>query len=326
MDTSETHNIATTDRIPLLDARLELTRHLTGDERAELAGISLPMVTVSPGALDLDDLLGRYKAFGATVFDGIVVESLHVADQTGIHLLGPGDLLVPGGDMWPSWLADVESRAATPVKLGLFGNELLAAAYRWPRIIQGLYAAIGDQLRRLTAQLVICQLPRVEDRIMAMLWLLAESWGHVTPGGVRVPLALTHETLGALVGSRRPTVSLALRKLTEEGALVPQDSGWLLLQPAPEPQDGAAPIGPVQLADLAPGRWASSSPSLPPPDPAVAYAELRDTVSRLREQHQFDARHMRDQLSRIQDDRARMLLARKRIAQDVLTRRRPPSS
>jgi hypothetical protein len=284
------------------------------------------MAVVPAGALELGEVLAPHNAFGATVFDGVVVGSLHVGGQAGIHLLGPGDLLVPGGDVWPAWLADLEFRAAAPVKLGLFGNDLLAAAYRWPRIVQGLYEGIGDQLRRLTAQLVICQLPRVEDRIMAMLWLLAESWGHETPGGVRVPLTLTHETLGALVGSRRPTVSLALRKLAEQGALVTQDSGWLLLQPAPEPGEDTSPIGPVHLSDFTPGPWAAPPAAPPAPAPSSAYAELRDTVRRLREQHQFETQHVRDNLTRLQNDRARMTVARQRIAQDVLKRRRPPSS
>lgn len=285
------------------------------------------MLTVKPGSLGLREVLGQHNAFGATVFDGMLVGSLDVGGQTGIHLLGPGDLLVPGGDVWPGWLGDVAFRATAPVKLGLFGNDLLAAAYRWPRIVQGLYDAMGDQLRRLTAQLVICQIPRVEDRIMAIFWLLAESWGHVTPGGVRVPLALTHETLGALVGSRRPTVSLALRKLTEDGALVPQDSGWLLLRPAPEPSEGAAAIGPVQVSEFTPGRWAPApAPAPPASDPSIAYSELRDTVRRLREQNQSDTQHMQEQLTRFRNDRARLTVLRKRIAEDVVRRRRPPSS
>jgi CRP/FNR family transcriptional regulator, cyclic AMP receptor protein len=327
--------IPSTDRIPLLDARLELTRHLSADERAELAGISLPLVSVSPGPLDLGKVLSERNAFGATVFDGIVMASLHVGEQVGTHLLGPADLLAPGSEVWPAWLAEVNLRAASPVKLGLLGNDLLAAVYRWPRIVQGLYAAMGDQLRRLTAQLVICQLPRVEDRIVAMLWLLAESWGQVTPGGVRVPLALTHETLGALVGSRRPTVSLALRKLTDEGALVPQDSGWLLLKAAPGPEKGAAPIGPVRLADFTTRRWAPAPAPAPAPlpvpapapaDPSSAYAELRDTVRRLRAQHQTDAQQTREQLIRARNNRARVAAMRNRIAQDAVKRRLPPSS
>ena len=318
--------IASPDRIHLLDAGLELTRNLTADEREELAGISLPMVTLSAGPIALDNLLARHKAFGATVFEGIVMASRHVGDQTGIHVLGPGDLLAPGRDVWPAWLGESEFRAAGPVRIGLLGNDLLAAAYRWPRIVQGLYESMSEQLRRLSAQLVICQLPRVEDRILAMLWLLAESWGRVTPGGVRVPLAFTHETLGALIGSRRPTVSLALRKLTEEGALIPQDSGWLLLQAAPESVEGTALVGSIQAADFTPGLWAPAPAPAPAPDPRAAYAELRDTVSRLREQHQSETEHTREQLARIRRDRDRFSAMRRRIAQDAINRRHPPSS
>jgi hypothetical protein len=84
----------------------------------------------------------------------------------------------------------------------------------------------------------------------------------------------------------------------------------------------------VQFADFAAGRWAQTPARAPAPVPApsIAYAELRDTVRRLREQHEFDAQHMREQLTRIRNDRARMLLTRSRIADDVLKRRRPPSS
>ena len=52
------------------------------------------------------------------------------------------------------------------------------------------------------------------------MWLLAESWGRVTQAGIRLPLGLTHDVLGALVGARRPTVTLALRELTERGAIL----------------------------------------------------------------------------------------------------------
>jgi hypothetical protein len=255
--------------------------------------------------------------------------SLRIGEQTGIHLLGPGDLLLTGSELWPSWLADLDFRTGAPVQLALLGNDVLAAVYRWPRVIQGLYACVGDQLQRVVAQLVICQLPRVEDRVLAMLWLLAESWGHVTPSGVRVPVALTHETLGALVGARRPTVSLALRKLTELGALVPQDSGWLLLQAPPEPsRGGPTTIIPAQLRDGSRSRWtpAPAPAPAPAPDLSVAYAELRDTVRRLREQHRFDANQTREQLKRVRSARIRMSAVREQIAQDALRRRHPPSS
>jgi hypothetical protein len=306
---------------------LVLTDQLTADEHAELAGITVPTITVEPGPLDLERLLTEHRAFGATVFEGLVMSSLRIGERTGIHLLCPGDLLVPRNDLWPTWLAELDFHTAAPVRLGLLGNDLLAAVYRWPRLLQSIYGSLGDQLQRLTVQLVICQLPRVEDRILAMLWLLADSWGHVTPGGVRLGLPLTHESLGALVGARRPTVTLALRKLTDDGALVAQDPGWLLVAPPPHPTEAALQIAPAPLDELPIGPWmASATPAQARIDPSVTYAELRDTVARLREQHQADCKQTQERLRRVRSNRLRMLAVRERIAASLVSRRRPPSS
>jgi CRP/FNR family cyclic AMP-dependent transcriptional regulator len=311
------------DQVSLLDARPELVRHLTPDERAEVLGVSLPVITAGPGYLPLDELLNKHKAFGATVVDGLVMGSLRIGRQSGTHLLGPGDLLRADSEVWPAWLGDLEFRTAAPVQLGLFGNELLLAVHRWPRIVQGLYASVGDQLHRLTAQLVICQLPRVEDRVLALLWLLAETWGHVTPGGVRLPLTLTHETLGGLIGARRPTVTLALRKLTDEGSLVPQESGWLLLKSPPVPEEAAGPIAPAAPPEPPLRPWAQAEPL---PEPAVAYAELLDTVQRLREEHRSERALTLERLEEIRTSRARMLASRRLMEQHRFRRPLPPSS
>ena len=324
------------ERVSLLDARSELTRHLTPDERDELVGVTLPVVRTGPGHLELEALLNDHKAFGATVVDGLVTGSLCVGEQAGIHLLGPGDVLPSESELWPAWLGNLEFRTAAPVHLGLFGGELLIAIHRCPRIVRGLYASIGEQMHRLSAQLVICQLPRVEDRVLAMLWLLAESWGHVTTSGVRLPLALTHETVGGLVGARRPTVTLALRKLTDDGALVQQESGWLLLERPPVPTETSPTITPTPPVGPLLGVWAAQLAPAPAPAPAlalalapeatIAYAELRETVLRLREQHREDCQDTRERLDRVRIARARIAAARRRIAQDPLTRRLPPSS
>jgi CRP/FNR family transcriptional regulator, cyclic AMP receptor protein len=315
---------ANPERIPILDARLELSGHLTADEREELANLSLPVMIIEPGRVDMSALLTERRAFSATVLDGIVMSGQRIGEQTGIQLLGPGDLLVPISELSPGWLSDVEVRVPVPVRLALLDNELLAATFRWPRIVQGLYACLGDQLQRLTAQLVICQLPRVDERVLAMLWLLAESWGQVTSAGVRLPLALTHETLGALVGARRPTITLALGKLTQQGSILHQDTGWLLLELPPEPAGVVGPgILPPELQGPSITRWA---PAAPVPDPSVTYAGLMDTVRRLREQHARDREQTREQLKRVRSARMRMNASRERISRELVSRRQPPSS
>jgi hypothetical protein len=316
---------APSERVSLLDIKLELTRYLTQDDRAELVGISLPVVRIDEGQLEIDKLMAAHNAFGATVVDGLVMNTLSVGEHAGIQLLGPGDLLVPAGELFPAWLEGIESRTAGSVRLGLLGVELLAAAVRWPRIIQGLYACVGDQLQRLTAQLVICQLPRVDDRVLAMLWLMSESWGQVTPSGVRLPVALTHETLGALVGAARPTVTLALRKLTADGAIVHQDAGWLLLEPPPEPAAATTKVLPPALAAIRePGLWAQTQTQAQAQD--LAYAELRETVSRLREEHRSGREQTLEQLNRVRTALVHLSAVRKKIQEDALRRRPPPSS
>jgi CRP/FNR family transcriptional regulator, cyclic AMP receptor protein len=314
--------MAKQQRVALLDARLDVTRHLTPDERAELTDVSLPVVELKAGQLDLGALLAGERAFAAAVVDGMVLHRLQIGDHSGIELLGPGDLLLGGSDLVPAWLAETEFRASAPVRVGLLGNEFLAAARRWPHIIEGLYACVADQMRRLSGQLVTCQLPRVDERVLSVLWLLAESWGQVTAGGVKLPLSLTHETIGALIGARRPTVTLALRKLSDEGAILYQDPGWLLLKGPSLPAIGMPAMLPPDAGRASSSAW--GPPAATPPDPSVAYAELRDTVRRLREQHARDQDRTRDQLKRIRTARVNVVATRARISQDTVRRQRVP--
>jgi hypothetical protein len=62
-----------------------------------------------------------------------------------------------------------------------------------------------------------------------VLWQLSERFGRVGADGVWLNVRLTHQLLGQLVGAQRPTVTLALRALTEAGDLRRRDDGtWLL--------------------------------------------------------------------------------------------------
>ena len=66
--------MAATDRVRLLDTKLEFARHLAPDERADIAGITLPVVDVARGPLELDSLLRAHSGFAATVLDGMLVQ------------------------------------------------------------------------------------------------------------------------------------------------------------------------------------------------------------------------------------------------------------
>ena len=69
----------------------------------------------------------------------------------------------------------------------------------------------------------------MDRRVLALFWHLAERWGRMTGDGVVVPLALPHRIIAQLVGARRPTVSTAIVRLGERGALERRGNGaWVL--------------------------------------------------------------------------------------------------
>ena len=72
-------------------------------------------------------------------------------------------------------------------------------------------------------------LPRIQDRLIALFADLAERFGYVTAEGIVVALPLTHEVIGGLVASRRPTVTLALHELASDELIERLDAGrWKL--------------------------------------------------------------------------------------------------
>jgi CRP/FNR family cyclic AMP-dependent transcriptional regulator len=100
---------------------------------------------------------------------------------------------------------------------------------RYPEITATLLDRLSERSERLATMQAISQLARVDRRLTALLWHLAERWGRVSGDSVIVPLAFTHRLLGQLVGARRPTVSTALSELAKRGELVRRrDGSWLL--------------------------------------------------------------------------------------------------
>jgi CRP-like cAMP-binding protein len=177
---------------------------------------------------DLQALVEESHAFGALVLDGLLAQTAQIGAHETLQLIGPGELLplARGVDTMP--IARSRLCPTDKTRLVMLGKAFLTAAHHWPWVVVCLHERMLEQSTRLTKQLAICQLPRVQDRLVAMLGLLAESWGTVTPAGINLQLSLTHATLGALIGARRPTVSLALKELAEQNSIIRHDTGWLI--------------------------------------------------------------------------------------------------
>jgi CRP/FNR family cyclic AMP-dependent transcriptional regulator len=212
---------------------------------------------------DIEALFDDTGAFGGLVLEGILLQSLRVGNHAGLRMLGPGDVLALTQAPRSILVVEATCRATVPTRMALLEREMLMAVRRWPQIAAGLHAHAGEQSERLVTQLMICQLPRVDERIVALMWLLAESWGQVTPDGTLLPISLTHAALGGLIGARRPTVTLALGKLTSAGVIRRRPQGWLLLR-SPEDLADAGAARRLTAASAARRLTAASRPATGP--------------------------------------------------------------
>lgn len=191
--------------------------------------LTVPTAAVPGGRFDFAGVAARHGDRALLlVLSGAIARDVQVLDRTTSQLFGPGDVLATCGRDTDSVSARVSFHAQQPARVALLEGHYHAAARVWPELSALVQHRLGAQSRRLAVQAAILALPRVENRVLAILWHLADVFGNVGSDGVLVPLPLTHERLGRLVGAQRPTVTLALRRLSDAGDAVRVPDGWML--------------------------------------------------------------------------------------------------
>ena len=169
------------------------------------------------------------RPFAALVLRGLITHEITLAGRRSADLLGPGDVFRPWRSADGSVRYEVAWTATDGAAIAVLDERFGAAAHRWPELSAVIYDRLAERLELASARAAIVALPRVEQRVLALFWQLADRWGIVRPHGVDVELALTHELIGRLVGAQRPTVSLALRALAAMDLLRRERHGvWTL--------------------------------------------------------------------------------------------------
>jgi CRP/FNR family transcriptional regulator, cyclic AMP receptor protein len=264
---SAARTIRLLDYDPALGASVRAQRREEAYATAEATLIEIPR---GPWTLEgLTAGVGGDDPYGALLLDGLVNRTVMLGGAVSAQLLGRGDLIRARDDADEALVA-TETRwtVIEPLTVALLDERFLMTVRRWPEIVAALFERVAAQDSRRDVHRALSQLPRVEDRVHALLWLLAERWGRVTPQGVTLRLRLTHELIGQLVGAKRPTVSLALKELEERGSVHRRaDGGWLLEQAwsaGPATDGDGARGGAGLLADEPATSW---SPTPKPPVP-----------------------------------------------------------
>src|SRR3954452_15942370 len=292
----------TPDMVRLLDADPDLGA-LLNDNRRDQAERELVVRShrLPVGPWDVSRLAGATAGHvGLLIIDGILSRELVVADHVSAELLGPGDLVRPWQPASRTGLLPVDAvwTVLSPMTVAVLDRRFAAEMTRYPEITASLFDRLSERSLRLATTQAISQLTRVDRRLKALFWHLAERWGRVSGDGVIVPLALTHRILGQLVGARRPTVSTALSELAEREELTRRpDGAWLLRGDPPDAESLARKPGnqaqgtrPQDL--MRPARRFEREPS--EPEVVTAIERLREALEPGQLRELLDRRHSED--------------------------------
>ncbi|HWV84799.1 MAG TPA: helix-turn-helix domain-containing protein [Capillimicrobium sp.] len=188
--------------------------------------------------------------WGLLVLEGLLAREVDVATVGAAELLGPGDVLLPGGTAAGEALPGATRWTVLQAgRVAMLDDRLAPIVQRWPHLSALLVQRAARRADRLALARAISHLTRVDARVLATLWQLAERWGRVTPGGVVLSTRLTHRTIAGLIGARRPSVTSAMTDLTKRGLIERRgDGAWVLRGPPPADLDAvtAGPPPPVQ--------------------------------------------------------------------------------
>lgn len=169
------------------------------------------------------------EGYGLLVLDGVLVRRVGYGGRYGAELLGEGDLMRPwefDGDETLGF--ETTWRVLSGSRLAVLDAAWAERMARYARVGPALTGRALHRSRRLAAMMAISQQPRLDERLWMLFWELADRHGRVTADGVYLDLPLTHEVLSHLVAARRPSVSGALTKLSEQGRVLREGRRWVL--------------------------------------------------------------------------------------------------
>lgn len=228
------------DTVALLDADPDLGAGLDADEldaaraRAIASVIEADSFRWDPSGVAAAAQDGW---IGLLLLDGLIIRQVTVGKRSGCEIFGPGDVIRPwdaDGDYDPLTIT-VAWLVLEPTRLAVLDTAFSLRIARWPSITGRLFGRVAQRARYLALSQAVTHLPRAYARLLMLFWLLAERWGRVGPRGVQVTLPVTHDVLAMLVGAHRPTVSIALKRLSEAGLLTRERRDrWLLTNHAIE--------------------------------------------------------------------------------------------
>lgn len=220
--------------VQLLECEPELGDGLSNEALAVAShALPVPTAVLKKGSWSPRSEPSGAGCLGYLIAKGLLVRRVEVAQGSSVELLGSGDLLRP-------WQEDASSFCAASWEV-LEQSTLLALGpgftrglTQWPPVAANLAMRGLRRSRALAADAAIASIVGIEERLLIMLWHLAERWGEPSAEGIHLSIRIPHRLLAEMVGARRPSVTSALAQLQEAGRLDSgPEGGWILLGDPP---------------------------------------------------------------------------------------------
>jgi CRP-like cAMP-binding protein len=196
-----------------------------------------PVRELERGVWEPPDERHAHAPLGFLITKGLLARDTVLAGGTSTELLGEGDVLQPSVAMRDDGLVryHVYWHVLSPVRLAVLDEQFAKSLVQFPQVSSALLERAIRRASRMSIHQAVLALSPVETRLVVLFWHLAERWGRVTRDGVVLPLGLTHQVLGQLVGCRRASVTTALKAVINTGlASRRPDGSWLLLGEPPD--------------------------------------------------------------------------------------------
>lgn len=224
--------------IRILDADRSLAAGLSEQELAAARRYAVAeVIELSRGRYAPRELFDGEGLLGLLMIKGLMIRQVAVADRHCGELVGPGAVLRPWDDFGEEAPLpfEISWRVIRDAQLARLDRRFLTTIVHWPVLIEAFTARATERAHTLAFNVAIHCLRHVHLRLLVLLWHLADRFGRVTAEGTHVPLPLSHSDLAELVGAARPSVSVALKELADQGLAWRHeaDGTWMLSRQPP---------------------------------------------------------------------------------------------
>jgi len=200
-----------------------------------------------PGALMLQGHLFVVREGQVALF-----ERAHSGHLVMLAVLQTGAVYTSLGDAPSPYVDALCPSAVSPVPERLI-EQLIS---RYPRLGLNLAQTLSERVAEMREVAGVLAEQRVEDRLRARLFEVAERSGTTSTDGVRIPFELTHAQWALLVGGSRESVTLAFGKLRANREVLMDGRKIILTWPA--------------MGERRPGGDLPTAPASPASSPGVS--------------------------------------------------------